>query len=177
MEYDIKNLDEKSYQTWFYQLLFGDNWETKVWIDRNTDGHTAGILFEHKKNIQSYGMAKALSQALIYLARFNRDGIPIPRYTCLVSQDEDICYFIDNNYYVDYINDVKNNAQRTASRGIPSFLEINADSIVDTIHYTFEDDTLYNYIRKHDNRFIKATINVPTIQANRIESMRSNTPP
>lgn len=159
MEYNIKNLDEKSYQTWFYQLLFGDNWETKVWIDRNTDGHTAGILFEHKKNIQSYGMAKALSQALIYLARFNRDGIPIPRYTCLVSQDEDICYFIDNNYYVDYINDVKNNAQRTASRGIPSFLEINADSIVDTIHYTFEDDTLYNYIRKHDNRFIKATIN------------------
>ena len=94
-------------------------------------------------------MAKALSQALIYLARFNRDGIPIPRYTCLVSQDEDICYFIDNNYYVDYINDVKNNAQRTASRGIHSFIEINADSIVDNI----------NYIRKHDNRFIKATIN------------------
>ena len=63
MEYNINNLDEKSYQMWFYQLLFGDNWENKVWIDRNTDGHTAGILFEHKKNISSYGMAKALSQA------------------------------------------------------------------------------------------------------------------
>ena len=159
MEYSVKNLDEKDYQNYFYQLIFGDNWESKVWIDRSTDGHTAGILFEHKKNLQSYGMAKALSQALIYLARFNRDGVPIPRYTCLVSQDDDRCYFIDNNYYVDYINDIKHNAQRTASRGIPNFLEVNPDSIVNVIDYNFENDDLYNYIIKHDNRFVKPTIN------------------
>ena len=158
MDYNIENLDEKDYQEYFYQNVFGDNWRNKVWIDRSTDGYTSGIIFEHKKNVQSYGMAKALGQALIYLTRFNRDGVPVPKYTCLVSQDENICYFIDNNYYLSYINDIENNATKIASRGLPNLLEINQKSIVDIINYSFDNNELYKYICKHSNKFIKMTI-------------------
>ena len=99
-------MDERSYQEIFYEKVFGENWRTKIHLDRSTDGYLSGILFEHKKNVSSYGLAKALGQALIYLSRFNRDGVPVPRYTCLVSQDEEKCYFIDNNYYIDFLPNI-----------------------------------------------------------------------
>lgn len=61
--------DEGTYQSYFYSKLIGDNYNLK--IDRSTDGYIDGTIFEHKQNVASYGCSKALSQALIYLARFN----------------------------------------------------------------------------------------------------------
>lgn len=159
MEVRTTEINEKDFQLLFYQSIFGDNWRLKVWIDRETDGHMGGILFEHKKNLTSYGIPKALGQALIYLSRFNRDGIPVPRYTCLVSQDEGFVIFIDNNYYVDYINDIKNNAYLIASRGIPSLLELNHASIIDKLSFSLDSNPLYKYLIAHDNDFVKVSIN------------------
>lgn len=156
---DIDNFDEKTYQECFYQSLFGENWNQKVTIARNTDGYMSGILFEHKKNVTSYGCSKALSQALIYLSRFNRDGIPVPKYTCLVSQDEKKCYFYDNAYYIDYINDITNHAQRTASAGIPNFTIGNESSLVNIVSYDNDYTELLNYIRKINDHFVTVTIN------------------
>ncbi len=156
-------IDEKTYQEEFYYMLFGDEWFNIVNIARNTDGYTNGIIFEQKKNASNYGHAKALGQAIIYLTRFNRDGIPIPRYTCIVSQDEETCYFYDNNFYLKYINDGKTYAQMTASRGIPELTSINPESLVKEIHYDYEEyDTikeLANYIQKIDGHYIKIDIN------------------
>lgn len=86
------NTDEKTYQISFYQSIFGDDWESFVNIDRSTDGYTKNILFEHKQNVTAYGRSKALSQALIYLSRFNANGIPVPEKIMLVSQDEQYIY-------------------------------------------------------------------------------------
>lgn len=156
---ELFNLDERSYQELFYEKVFGENWKSKIHIGRNTDGYLAGILFEHKKNISSYGLAKAFSQALIYLSRFNRDGVPVPKYTCLVSQDEELCYFVDNEYYTDYINDIEHNAQRIASSGIPNFLDIISESLVAKLEYSFEDTTeLHKFLKKNDNHFVKVEI-------------------
>lgn len=84
---NLINSDEKTYQGEFYKNLFGEDYEG-LSVDRSTDGYTRGILFEHKTNIQSYGESKALGQALIYLTRFNRDGVPVPAKICLVGQEE-----------------------------------------------------------------------------------------
>ena len=115
--------DEKSYQEEFYSKLYGDNdkWREYVCVDRSTDGYTDGILFEHKTNVKSYGEAKALGQAIIYLARFNRDGVPVPRYVCLVSQDEKKVYVHDMSNYISYINDIEKYANLQASKGIHGF--------------------------------------------------------
>ena len=158
-------MDERSYQEIFYEKVFGKNWRTKIHLDRSTDGYLSGILFEHKKNVRSYGFARALGQALIYLSRFNRDGIPVPRYTCLVSQDEEICYFIDNNYYLDYINDIENNAQRIASAGIPQLLETDPESILTTFSYSLKDDAtdLNTFFRRNDDYFVKVDISVENV--------------
>lgn len=158
---EIKNagISEKDYQVLFYQSIFGSEWQLKVQVDRETDGYMGGILFEHKKNLSSYGVSKAYGQALVYLSRFNRDGIPVPRYTCLVDQDRCECYFIDNFYYVNYINDIKNNAYLVASKGIPSLLEINPESVVDRMHFSLESNSLYEYFVAHDNNFVKVSIN------------------
>ena len=156
-------IDEKTYQEEFYYMLFDDNWADIVNISRNTDGFTSGVLFEHKKNINSYGHAKALGQALIYLSRFNRDGIPVPRYTCLVSQDEEICYFYDNSFYKEYINDVKQYAQLTANKGIKELVLIDENSLVKTMMYDYEDFSsilsLADYIRRLNNKYIQVEIN------------------
>lgn len=75
---EIKNIittDEKTFQLRFYEAVYGDDYAAIVTIDRSTDGYTEGVLFEHKQNLIAYGRAKALSQALIYLARFNVDGM------------------------------------------------------------------------------------------------------
>ena len=86
--------DEVSYSLNFYSQIF-DNGLDDVTIAKNTDGYTQNVIFEHKQNVTSYGKNKALSQAIIYLTRFNRDGVPIPAKICLVSQDENKCFIYD----------------------------------------------------------------------------------
>ena len=115
------NADEKSWQTDFYVNLFGDELEG-VTIDRSTDGYTRGIIFEQKTNIQSYGESKALGQALIYLARFNRDGIPVPAKICLVGQEDKKCYIYDTKNYMDIVNNIPKYANMKASDGIYGFI-------------------------------------------------------
>ena len=79
---------EKTYQVEFYKAIWGDEWADFVSVDKSTDGYTEHILFEHKQNVTAFGRSKALSQALIYLARFNANGQPVPEKIMLVSQDE-----------------------------------------------------------------------------------------
>ena len=100
--------DEKSWQMNFYKALFGNDIDT-INIERGTDGYTKGIIFEHKQNVTSYGKGKALSQALIYLARFNRDGIPVPAKICLVSQNEQKCYIYNVPERKDKVNTLTSN--------------------------------------------------------------------
>lgn len=113
-------MDEKTWQGLFYDNLFGEDYDG-ISIDRSTDGYTRGILFEHKTNIQSYGESKALGQALIYLTRFNRDGVPVPAKICLVGQEEQKCYIYDTANYLQYINNIPKYANLKASDGIPGF--------------------------------------------------------
>ena len=112
--------DEKSWQGEFYRTLFGDELEG-ITVDRSTDGYTRGILFEQKTNVQSYGESKALGQALIYLARFNRDGIPVPAKICLVGQEEQKCYIYDTENYMHIVGDIPKYANMKASDGLPGF--------------------------------------------------------
>lgn len=114
------NSDEKTWQGEFYRNLFGEDYDG-ISVDRSTDGYTRGILFEHKTNIQSYGESKALGQALIYLTRFNRDGIPVPAKICLVGQEEQKCYIYDTANYIHIVNDIPKYANMKASDGIPGF--------------------------------------------------------
>ena len=129
--------DEVTYQQEFYRQLYGDNWSDFVTVDRSTDGYTQGILFEHKQNIISYGEAKALGQAIIYLSRFNRDGIPVPRYVCLVSQDEQKVYVYDMEKYMKYIDDIPTHANLKASTDDASFLNGKLEKRYMTINYEF----------------------------------------
>ena len=116
----VFNSDEKTWQGEFYRNLFVVEYDG-IKVDRSTDGYTRGILFEHKINIQSYGESKALGQALIYLARFNRDGIPVPAKICLVGQEEQKCYIYDTANYMHIVNDIPRYANMKASDGIPGF--------------------------------------------------------
>lgn len=115
--------DEKVWQGIFYEQLFGkDCMETgKVKVDRSTDGYTSGILFEHKQNVQSFGEDRTLGQALIYLTRFNIDGIPVPAKICLVSQDEQKCYVYDTKDFMGYVDNPIEYSCLKASDGIPHF--------------------------------------------------------
>lgn len=119
--------DEITYQTIFYDKLLSE--EHNLRIDRSTDGYIDGTIFEHKPNVTSYGRGKTLSQALIYLTRFNRDGIPVPKNIMLVSQEEQKVYLYDSNDYVDIINDIEHYATLPASKGIDDFEE-KSDPIV-----------------------------------------------
>lgn len=112
--------DERTWQAEFYKTLFGEDSED-IKIDRSTDGYTKGILFEHKTNIRSYGESKALGQALIYLTRFNRDGVPVPAKICLVGQEEQKCYIYDTQNYMHIVGDIPKYANMKASDGIPGF--------------------------------------------------------
>ena len=114
------NSDEKTWQGEFYRNLFGEDYDG-INVDRSTDGYTKGIIFEHKTNIQSYGESKALGQALIYLTRFNRDGISVPAKICLVGQEEQKCYIYDTANYMHIINDIPKYANMKASDGISGF--------------------------------------------------------
>lgn len=113
--------DERTWQGEFYKALYGDDYSDYVSVDRSTDGYTDGIIFEHKINLQSTGRDKPLSQALIYLTRFNRDGVPVPAKICLVGQEDNKCYIYDTNKYLDIINDIPKYANLKASDGISGF--------------------------------------------------------
>lgn len=121
--------DEKTYQGHFYRKILGDDFELHV--DRNTDGYIQGTIFEHKSNVSSYGRSKALSQALIYLTRFNRDGVPVPKNIMLVSQEEQKVYLYDSGDYVDIINDIPKYATLQASVGIEGFKEVKPPQIIE----------------------------------------------
>ena len=118
-------VDEVTYQTKFYDTVFADRAfkGDKPTIDKNTDGHYKHTIFEHKQNVTSYGRSKALSQALIYLSRFNREGEPVPQNIMLVSQDEEKVYLYNANDYLDIIEDIPNYATMQASKGIDGFKE------------------------------------------------------
>jgi len=123
--------DEKTWQTTFYGHLYGRDFDNFITVNRSTDGYTKGILFEHKTNVQSYGQSKALGQALIYLARFNRDGIPVPSKICLVGQNEQKCYIYDSEKYIEYINNIERYANLKASDGIPGFSSSPPSKIIE----------------------------------------------
>ncbi len=99
-----RNIDEVTYQQFFYKSLLGDSWLDWIKLDINTDGYMNGLIFEHKRNITSYGKSKPLSQALIFLSRFNLNGIPVPKYTILVSQEENKVFIYNNNNDRGFIN-------------------------------------------------------------------------
>ncbi len=121
-------VDEVTYQTRFYDEVFNDKRfdDAELHLDRSTDGYIDGTIFEHKQNVTSYGRSKALSQALIYLSRFNRDGVPVPKNIMLVSQDEEKVYLYDANDYLGIINDIPTYATLPASTGIEGFKEKSA---------------------------------------------------
>lgn len=121
--------DETTFQYSFYEALLGDSIE--VHIDRSTDGYIDGTIFEHKLNVTSYGKSKALSQALIYLARFNRDGLPVPKNIMLVSQEEGKVYLYNANDYIGVINNIPEYATLQASNGIEGFTAITQPEIFD----------------------------------------------
>ena len=127
----IVSADERTWQGKFYEQLFGSDYENYVSVDRSTDGHTTGILFEHKQNVRSYGENKALGQALIYLTRFNRDGVPVPAKICLVGQDEQKCYVYDTANYMNIVNDIEKYANLKASDSIAGFTAGAPSQIID----------------------------------------------
>lgn len=122
--------DEKTFQGQFYEYLFGEG-SDEIRIDRSTDGYTKGILFEHKTNVKSYGESRALSQALIYLTRFNMDGVPVPAKICLVGQEEQKCYVYDTGNYMHIVNDIPKYANLKASDGIPGFQAGRPAEVID----------------------------------------------
>ena len=123
--------DEKTWQSNFYDAIFGTEKEEYLTVDRSTDGYTRGILFEHKQNVTSNGKSKTLSQAIIYLCRFNRDGVPVPSKIALVSQDEGKIYVYNTQDYIKYIENIETYANMKASEGIQGFQAAPAKRIID----------------------------------------------
>ncbi|MCR2060701.1 hypothetical protein [Campylobacter helveticus] len=150
--------DEVSFQVNFYTQIF-PNGLYDVNISKNTDGYTNNIIFEHKQNVTSYGKAKALSQALIYLARFNRDGVPIPAKICLVSQDENRCFIYDAIDYIKIINDIENYANLKASDGIADFKANEPSEIIEfDLSYEKGKKAIKEFVREQRHN-VKININ------------------
>ncbi|MCR2064976.1 hypothetical protein [Campylobacter helveticus] len=150
--------DEVSFQVNFYTQIF-PNGLYDVNISKNTDGYTNNIIFEHKQNVTSYGKAKALSQALIYLARFNRDGVPIPAKICLVSQDENRCFIYDAIDYIEIINDIENYANLKASDGIADFKANEPSEIIEfDLSYEKGKKAIKEFVREQRHN-VKININ------------------
>lgn len=150
--------DEVSFQVNFYTQIF-PNGLYDVNISKNTDGYTNNIIFEHKQNVTSYGKAKALSQALIYLARFNRDGVPIPAKICLVSQDENRCFIYDTIDYIEIINDIENYANLKASDGIADFKANEPSEIIEfDLSYEKGKKAIKEFVREQRHN-VKININ------------------
>lgn len=156
--------DEKTYQIRFYESLFGvDNLDGNISIDRNTDGYTEGIIFEHKTNVTAYGRSKALSQALIYLTRFNADGHPVPGKIMLVCQDNQIGYLYNANEYADIINDIPTYGQMKASVGINDFVERSAPELIRfDMGSASEMQKMLSEVQKEPT-FVKVEINVHNV--------------
>ena len=112
-------IDERTAQEIFYAKLAEAGFRGTIKTDLSTDGHSDYVLFEHKKNLSSFGKNKALGQALIYAARMNLRGIPVPGWIALVSQDEEKTYLYKTERFADIVNDTAN-AQKTASASIDS---------------------------------------------------------
>ena len=121
-------VDEVSYQYNFYDKILPS--DVHITYGKNTDGYIPGTLFEHKNNVSSVGRAFALSQALIYLTRFNRDGMPVPKNIMLVSQSENKVYLYDSSDYLNILNDVETYATKKASAGIPGLREAKPPKII-----------------------------------------------
>lgn len=156
--------DEKTYQVKFYESIFGENnLKGNISIDRSTDGYTKGIIFEHKTNVKSYGQSKALSQALIYLTRFNRDGIPVPAKICLVSQNEGKCYIYNTKNYIKYIEDIEMYANMKASEGIPGFEAGAASQIIDFDINSFTGMKKLGEFVQKEPEYVKIHINVHNV--------------
>lgn len=132
---------ELTFQKLFYQQFYGMDWREKVNYDRNTDGYTKDIFFEHKDDIKGSGTYLALSQALIYLARFNMDGVPIPAKICIVNQAAQDVLVYKTADYMDIIEDVGKYVSLPASKGIEGFVErkepkrihFNINNVVESI--------------------------------------------
>lgn len=141
-------MGELSYQKQFYSTFYGKDWRDKVNYDRNTDGYTKDLFFEHKENAQEYGIYKALSQALIYLTRFNMDGVPIPAKICIVGQEEKKVYVYDTNDYMDIIEDMDTYVSMSPTKGIDGFVEKNSPRIISfDISNVADSSELYDFIR------------------------------
>lgn len=149
--------DEEDYQIEFYKQLYGDEYYNEVLLDRSTDGHTPGILFEHKPNVTSYGLGKALSQAIVYLSRFNRDGVPVPKWTILVSQNEEVCYIYDNNRFAKFINNPAKYSNCKASEGLPGFRAGKPDMEIEYQLNTRGMKELFEFVDQ-DPEYIKVNI-------------------
>lgn len=150
--------NEVSFQRKFYTQIF-DNGVDDVTIARNTDGYTPNIIFEHRQNVTSCGKDKILSQVIIYLARFNRDGVPIPAKICLVSQDENKCFIYDTIEYIDMINDVESYANLKASNGISDFRANEPREIIEfNLSHEKGKKAIREFVRKKRNP-IKININ------------------
>lgn len=108
-------LDERSFQEEFYQQLKTAGFNQEIIVDLSTDGHSEYILFEHKQNLVSYGINKTLGQTIVYLARMNARGIPVPGTIVLVDQNAKNAYLYSSEPFGEFINKPSQYAGRSAS--------------------------------------------------------------
>lgn len=140
--------DEITTQKQFYKLFYGTDWENIVNLDRNTDGYTRDIFYEHKTNAQHYGIYKALSQAIIYLTKFNMEGVPIPAKICIVGQEDKRVYIYNTEDYIDYIENIEGYASLSPSKGIEGFVEKKSPIIISfDINSLANSSDLFDFIR------------------------------
>jgi hypothetical protein len=156
--------NDKSYQIKFYESIFGiDNLDGNISMNRNSSGYTKGIIFEHKTNINNYGQEKTLSQVLLSLSRFNRDGIPIPAKICLVSQNENKCYIYNTEDYIEYVENVERYANIKISTGITKFKIGSASQIIDFDITSFEGMKKLSEFVKQQSEYTKIHIDVNNV--------------
>lgn len=156
--------DEKTFQIRFYEAIFGENnLEGNIHIDRNTDGYTDGIIFEHKTNVIAYGRSKALSQVLIYLTRFNASGYPVPRTIAIICQERQKAYIYDANDYIDIINNIVDYGSLKASNGIENFTERHIPIEIDfNINSAQGMMNILNLINE-EPKFVKVNIDIHNV--------------
>ena len=151
-------LDEISYQVKFYKTFYGKKWDTLVHLDRNTDGYTDNIFFEHKKDVSKYGIYKSLSQAILYLTKFNMEGVPVPAKIALVSQAKGQIYIYETKNYLSYIEDIEQYGSLSPSRGIDGFVTKENPKIIEYfIESPADSPELFEFI-KETKGFVKVNI-------------------
>lgn len=117
----MPNFDERTYQRLFYERLKNAGFNDEVLIERSTDGFTKYILFEHKPNINVNGKTKTIGQAIKYLVRMNKDGMPVPGTIVLISQEEEKAYIYSSSMFANMINDIQRFITGRASGSVDSF--------------------------------------------------------